>query len=428
MATQRRTIKKTASSDGRLVKKSVKRPTIKKIPAPVEDIFADINVSRGRLTSSTLGLYRKVVLSFVAITAILIAVVLYFTFISAKIEIYPAAQKVQTDFVVNVVDSSVTPAAGQVAGNFISQQVVGQREFSATGKKQAADDVVGTVTIYNNYRLPQALIATTRLLTADNILLRIKDRVDVPVGGFVQVAVYPDDPAALAGKTIASGSRLIIPGLSVERQDDIYAQANGEISSSVKTITFVSADDLTLAASQLTEQLIDSTLASLGNASDSVRSAQIVDQQLKYSATVDQEVEKFSLELSGTLQGLVIDREALLAIGRAGLDSALPDDRQILTIDKNSLSFRLDQIDLTNKTAAVAVQLEGTSIVRLNSPIFDKDKLKGLRLEQVESYFLNQPSVERIKVDFFPFWIKKIPSLPGHIDIIVKTPDNIDKQ
>jgi len=399
----------------RRAKKTTRSVTTRKTtkttsPASLDDLV----VQSGHVTMPALHLYRKVVVSFVAVTVLLVGVIIYFTFISATIEIFPAPETVTTDVSVTVA------TADQLAARFMSAPVEGRQEFPATGEKKVTTDVVGTVTITSTYRLPQPLIATTRLATADGLILRIKDRIDIPANGSVDVAVYPDDLAGFAEKTIAGGTKLTIPGLRPEKQDDIYGVAKGSIVAGEQTVTFVSAEDISSATKQLTEQLISQALAdSLGSTSD-LQSTRLINPQVTVSVEVDNEVDRFTVSLKGTVEGLVVNRAKLLAVASTSLDGSLPDDRQLLVVDESSLAMTIDQLDTTLGTATVTVHLEGTSILRVNSPLLDKDKLKGLRREQVEAYFKSQPAVESVKVNFFPFWLRKVPSLPGHIDIVVR--------
>jgi type IV pilus assembly protein PilM len=82
---------------------------------------------------------------------------------------------------------------------------------------------VGTVRIVNNSSGGQTLIATTRLLSESGVLFRIKDRVFVPAGGNVAVAVAADKPGA-AGDI--PPSRFTVPGLPPSQQQLVYGESD----------------------------------------------------------------------------------------------------------------------------------------------------------------------------------------------------------
>ncbi len=63
----------------------------------------------------------------------------------------------------------------------------------------------------------------------------------------------------------------------------------------------------------------------------------------------------------------------------------------------------------------IRVALKGESMVSINSPLFDAEKLKGLSLSGVKTYFDAIEGVERVDVKFRPFWLKRMPDLKDHI-------------
>jgi hypothetical protein len=142
-----------------------------------------------------LNIYRKIALSFIVIVAVLIGVIFYFTLSFAYVTVYPKGQDIKTDFNFIVVEdaNAVKPDDGIFLGKIVDQTQEAEKIFSATGSKVLEGDTLGKVKIFNNLDRSQVLIATTRLLTADNILFRIKNRVEVPARGSVDTVAYPDD-------------------------------------------------------------------------------------------------------------------------------------------------------------------------------------------------------------------------------------------
>ena len=69
-------------------------------------------------------------------------------------------------------------------------------------------------------------MATTRLLTPDNILFRIKKGITVPANGEIEVNIYPDDENF---KDIVKPTKFTIPGLSEKLQKIIYAESRSDL-------------------------------------------------------------------------------------------------------------------------------------------------------------------------------------------------------
>ncbi len=376
-------------------------------------------------TVPSLHLYRKVVVSFVIITALLIVLILYFSFVSATISVVPQPQTVNTTTTISVVgDSDGQLADDQLPGAFFDRQVTGQQQFEATGSVAADSDTVGRVTIVNNYRRPQPLVATTRLLADDGTLLRIVDRVDVPVGQSAEVAVYADDPAQLEGKTIAAGTRFSIPGLWVPLQEDIYAEAVSDIALGQSRLPAVAESDITTAEQKLLEQLEAQVLSELGVDSKVAHAVTMAPIEQTASAAVGDQVEQFSLEVTATAEGVFFDREALIRTMERQLRNSLPDDQQLLDVNYDQLTYDIVAIDVANQTATVEASLSGQSVIRLNSEAFAKDRLKGLTEAEVYQHFAEVAGVESVRVRFFPFWVNRVPQLLDHIDIRVTGTDS----
>jgi hypothetical protein len=376
--------------------------------------------NKSKAKAQSIGLYRKVVISFMVITSILILIVLYFSFVSAKITVVPRPEKVTADFTVTVVEAQDGLVADQINGVFFSKKVEGEKQFSATGSKSVSTDIVGKVTITNNYRRPQPLVATTRLLSADNILLRIKERVDVPVGGSVDVAVYADNPEQLKDRILPVGTKFTIPGLWPQLQDKIYAKAKEPIKLGENKVTVLTDDDVKNAKANLLDQLEMQIFVELGLDGNVAKAIDIKEGEAVTSAKVGDAVETFKLKLKATVSGVLFDKENMIKLAENRLRGNLAQDKQIANVDYNSLTYTVEKIDLQNKNATVQIHLEGTAVLRLNSKIFDKDKLKGLSRQQVNSYFFQEPLVDSVTVDFFPFWVRHVPQLPDHIEVIVK--------
>lgn len=78
----------------------------------------------------------------------------------------------------------------------------------------------GRVTIYNETPSNQVLIKNTRLLTPDEKLFRLKDRVLIPAFGEIETDIYSDEAGEVG---LIDPTGFIIPGLSEDLQKNIYA-------------------------------------------------------------------------------------------------------------------------------------------------------------------------------------------------------------
>ena len=84
------------------------------------------------------------------------------------------------------------------------------------------------------------MVATTRLLTSEGVLFRLKDRVNVPAGGEIEVEVYADQ-SGIASEI--GPSQFTIPGLRTDLQKLIYAVSKESMKGGIKKTGVLSVDD-----------------------------------------------------------------------------------------------------------------------------------------------------------------------------------------
>ncbi|EKD67967.1 MAG: hypothetical protein ACD_48C00133G0002, partial [uncultured bacterium] len=140
-------------------------------------------------SSQSVGFYKFVALIFLAITLILFGVIVFMSSKRAVITITtrPEPIDITTTILVNGDDSART-----ISGSVVTTTVSGTNTYYPTGNKEEPGISKGTVTLHNETSLEQPLVATTRLLSSDGTLFRLKDRVLVPAGGTVEAPVYAD--------------------------------------------------------------------------------------------------------------------------------------------------------------------------------------------------------------------------------------------
>ncbi|MFA6551527.1 MAG: hypothetical protein WCV41_03315, partial [Patescibacteria group bacterium] len=176
-------------------------------------------------SSRPISIYRKIAITFIVLTLLLAAVVVYFSIVSVKIVIIPNKERTSSDFTLSVKDAqSATAVSGSTINGLVEKTpLTVEGKFSATGKEVSGAQITGTVTIYNKTGASQSLIKTTRLQTADGKLFRLKETTVVPANGQIDnAAIYAADKTA-AEMAIAP-TKFIIPGLNKVKQDLIYAE------------------------------------------------------------------------------------------------------------------------------------------------------------------------------------------------------------
>ncbi|OGY42068.1 MAG: hypothetical protein A2Y67_03250 [Candidatus Buchananbacteria bacterium RBG_13_39_9] len=361
-----------------------------------------------------LNIYRKIALSFIILTIILIGVIFYFTLSYSYISITPKEEAVNSDFNFIIVedDKAVNSEEGIFIGKIINETFEGEKEFAATGAKQLVGEMAGTVEIFNKLSVNQSLIINTRLLSPEGILFRLKNRVDVPAGKSIKTDVYPDD----LSKTVATaGTKFTLPGLSPNLQQLIYAAAVNDFKVAGQEVKVISAEDLDNSVNSLGDELAQQLIKD-----EDVNKAKILNKEIlskEFSNKVDDQTDKFTTKISIKVIGVIFDEQPAKDYAKKILGASIPADKQLMANNSDKMVYQLDNTDLVNKIAQIKGNIKGIMIISENSQILDKDKLSRLSSDELKAYLENFNEIEKVEIKYFPSWMKKMPFFKDHIII-----------
>lgn len=367
--------------------------------------------------------YKKMVLGFVIVTVMLVAIIFYFSASRAIIKIVPKLTPAQTDFVADVVTDGGQVTETTLQGMLFETEVEGSMLGEATGSKLLEGSSIGKVTIINNRSEAQSLVKTTRLLTAEGVLLHLADRVNVPAKGTAEVGVYADDTTTF---TELGPTKFTIPGLSESLQKLVYAENKATLKSVGSSVKVVKAVDMARTKDKLTEELYNDAIAQFStqlpnkNYTTIVVAKEVVADGA--SVEIDKEVDEFTVDLKLKVTLIGLDQNSIIELAGDRLKSIIPETQDLLSVDLSKFTYKVQNYDATAKTANIKVHIEGNSVIREDHEIFSKEKLSSLSPKGVELYLSNFDEVESVTVELKPFWVKKVPKLKDHIMIIVESP------
>lgn len=372
---------------------------------------------RTNSANASLKMYRRIAVSFVILVAICLAVVVYVSTVRATIFIHPIEEEVRTQFILDVVN---TPAReSEIRGRVLAGTLGKSGTFtpSGTGEVEVPGIATGTVTLVNTSGTAQPLVATTRLLTADNILFRLNDNVTVPANGSVEAAASADVEGASGD--IASG-KLTIPGLNTTRQQEVYAEVNKPFTGGLSTIRALSQEDIDVAVAELLGQLEEDAKIMLRTEAGELFAGEsftttILEQTA--SEAPGAEVDSFDLELTVRTVGVFYDQKALEEIAVRQLFNQIGQGREILDANTETIHVTVEKADVEEEMANVRVVLGGTSIASTTSGALEPSRFGGMTEEEVAKTIIGDRIAEDVEVEFFPFWVKKVPKLADHIYI-----------
>lgn len=365
----------------------------------------------GRITAfnPTPRFYRTIALSFLAGTIILVMAVVSMTVGKATITIKTKPQTITFDAPVGI---SSNPTRGNtVKGEVRSVTVQGVKSMSPENGPEELSYAGGSVTVVNNSKDSQSLVATTRFLSKDEVLFRLRKSVVVPAGGRVAAEVIADKQ----GKQSEIGpTQFLIPGLSEAKQKLIYAESaatmtGGTARKAVMTDADVERATASLTADMLQEgkkQLEDKVNASSTDKFVSVFASTVkeIKNDTKLGAVTNQFTISMKLEVVGVFYSF------------AGINTYINQTIQSNTAYSGSTVSPVGQAEVTvnrsdekNQTAEIRIKQEWMTKAENYNNLIEKKQLVGLTADDAVRSLKGLEWVESARVVFTPGWIKKIP-------------------
>jgi hypothetical protein len=371
--------------------------------------------------SRSLKIYQKIAIAFVILSFILLLFVLYLSVSSAVINITPVPQVVSTNVTVDVVPSATLE--GQISG-YVVNKIFTQSDvyyLPEQGSTPVEEKAGGIVTLINETTNDQPLIATTRLLSEEGVLFRIDESVTVPANGQVDVIAHADEPG-LTGEI--GPTQFTIPGLAQSLQDKIYAVSVDKMQGGISYIRTLQESDLNDAQTVLTDKILEGAKVEFEQQIDTA-----VFNGSKYSIEVvervaDQqpgdEAGSFAISLTLNVTGVFFDLKAIEDYAKADLQTRISDNYNLDNISEDGVQIEVKSADNEKQSATLGVYIDGMAVISESSDVLDKDRLIGRSPAEVITILEASELIDRVSVEFTPFWLKRVPTLKDHIKIIVE--------
>lgn len=363
-------------------------------------------------------IYRIIALSFLFVTIVLLSIVI-FTMLK-KTEITIVAK--EDNKTINLI---VTAEANKRGDKSLPAMVTTTEFFwSGTYTPTATRDVEGTATgeviIYNKLNESQTLVATTRLLSPDNVLFRLKDRVIVPANGQITAQVYAD--AAGAGSDIGP-TQFIIPGLNQERQKFIYAESKKPMAGGSGKVGIVSESDYKSAESDYQEKIKEAFVKTFNESYPGLDQKIIEIKKLNATSThkIGEQAGQFSLYGTSTIAVIMYNSNDLVEIIKKEVNSQIDSGTEkILSLSENPKVSVATQ-DQSNDSIQLQVVTSAIVTLDANAPLLNKEYFLNKQKGEIERYIVSLPHVTGMTIKFSPSWTSKTPAVGDKIKIVVKS-------
>jgi hypothetical protein len=370
------------------------------------------------------GLKKKII-ALIFFFLILTVSLLHFVFSEVRIEIWPETEvldfeeEITADLEKKNMDDLVLSKT--IPAQVVETEKAASQEFPSSGKISKEEKAQGKIKIFNNYNLPQPLVANTRFQAPSEKVLYFRSvkKVTVPAKGNLEIDVVADR----AGEEYnIEPSTFSIPGLAgFPQYYSIYGKSSASMTGGFKgEISRVEKDDLERAKNVLIEKLFSETRESLKSKAESefvlldgVNKEDILD--TSSSVEVGAEVQSFVFQARVKSQALVFKKDDLENFVKEFIITKIDEGKKIkensLKMDYSPESINLNIgkiIFKLNFSAKIYSDLDTTSL---------KELLKKKPLKEAQAILEDQDQVKKFEITSWPPWIEKVPNNAEKIKI-----------
>ena len=371
----------------------------------------------------SIKLYRRIAYFFITITVLLVAVVSYFTFVKVTIVLIPNQERISNNMIFDIYDKDKPEIANTnaIIGVVRLVEISQEKEYESSGTEVIGKEAIGRATIVNNYIKNQPLVATTRLLSADGKLFRLKETIDVPAGGSIEVEIYADEPSP---EMAIESTKFTIPGLWAGLQDKIYAQSNKAVVYQQKVKKHITIDDIENTKRDLKQQLLSAAKDEINeNYKEYEQILYKIDENSIKSSVVGEvgdEINNFSASMNADVVVVAFNDKTASDLAKQKFVSSLSENRELISFDEDNIIYSLNNYDYSEGLATVNATFEGKISLKEGSNVIEVEKLLGLNSAQLDTYLLELPEIAGFEVKYTPSFIKRVPNLIDRIDVQIK--------
>ena len=390
----------------KIEKEEVIQPEIlEEAPVEEERIFTeDLFTSKSKKK-------KKIFVLTGVICLIILGIIFCSTLSKAEIVIKPKTEKIQfqTELNVNKNVAFIELDNNRIPGQFFQVEKEEQREFPATQEKELKEKAKGIITVYNQYSsAPQTIVIPGAKVEGGQI---IASSIDIEVEAAEPGDKYNIGPVSFTIPGFKGTSKYI--GFYGKSTQPMTGGVVGKVKvvseEDIQGATDVLAVELKGKAKKELEKKIPSDLKILEDT--------ILEEIIESSSNIEanQPAERFTLKVKVAAKVLGFNENDAISLINDNLKSKISEDKSLIS-DTIEFSYTITDINLEKGTAKLACDVEENVAWNINLEEI-KRALAGKNEIEVRQYFASRVEIESVKVIFWPFWVKNIPSKEDKIKI-----------
>jgi len=322
-----------------------------------------------------------------------------------------------------------------IPGNLFIFPENDEKEFKSTGQGKDEQQAKGIITIINNFSsAPQILVATTRFEAPDGKIFRLDSRIVIPGAAMKDGKLEPSSidvnvTAATSGpeyNIIACNDncKFTIPGFKgTPKFDGFYGISNKPMAGgSLGSVPMVTAEDLKKAEDAILKNIdnkinedfknkIPNNLKILDGAKSGIKIAKI-----SSDVSIGDFRQSFTVTAAGEIRVIAFREQDLIEFIRSRFDAQKPEKYDYC--GDPTIEYKDVKPDFEKGTLKLTISVKQTICYHLSQDEIKKN-VAGKNQKELEIILKSIDGIEEVKVNLFPFWIKKVPTNFNKIKISV---------
>jgi|FLOH01.1.fsa_nt_gi hypothetical protein len=392
------------------------KPNTTKKPVVIKRVTQEITRNPNHVPRN----HKKFIWLFALIIIVLAVVITHFSFAKATIYIDPEYTEHDISFSAQIVSSEHPDINDQndlLVGRKLSTAISKSGNFETTATSFQSSKAMGEVTLINNYTKDQTLVATTRLLTANNKLFRLLDDVTVPAGGTLTTVAQADEDG---DDFLIEATSFIIPGLWEGLRDKIYAESTTAMSYQAQNQHALTESNINEAYENLRAQIITEAMNEFSQnklANEFINPEAFIIEEIRkiLSNDLNDKVDNFEMELELAITTMTYDEQKLLSKIENDITVLSEQNQGLLKFSDKDISITIKE-DTDEENNIIGI-VQGKYKIQIANPNIDLEQIKNKDKETAAEYFNNLSGVNSATIQLWPFWLKNIPALDNHIEI-----------
>jgi len=379
----------------------------------------------------------KPVIAISGVVVLGLAVYLFFSLPRVNVEIWPKVDVLNYKQTLTADKSalSVDLTEALAPAQYFVEEKQGSEDFPATGNASNEGKASGTITVYNKYDPPTPLTlkAGTHFLSDSGKYFVSLQKIVIPAGKKSGSKVTPGSieikvEAVEGGEDYnIKAAKFSVPKLSgTSYYYSIYAESTkamtGGYAGKVKKVT---EDDIAGAKDVLTKKLLSDAEASLRSkiSSEYILLDNAISSETTSASTNTKSgavIDSFTYQANVKVSALAFKKSDLEKFAKDYIVSQIPDQR--IMLDKTfNLNYSAQSVDIKAGKATLSLDFSAGNYqdIDRNSLIPSLVNKNGDQIKETVKDSLGD-KISDIKVNFWPFWVKKAPKSQKAVTIELK--------